>query len=105
MNPSDQNHDRIALALTHDQQQTYLLLALPAMTDVFDIPSILPTKIQVEIIPVLPFWALITLASYLLGRLGWGVLNFNDTEEAYTELMGEIEQAKKDLDKRKVGWD
>lgn len=30
---------------------------------------------------------------------------FNDTQEAYTELMGEIEQAKKDLDKRKVGWD
>lgn len=54
---------------------------------------------------MLPFWALISLAAYLLGRLGWGVLNFNDTEEAYTELMGEIEQAKKDLDKRKVGWD
>lgn len=68
------------------------------------IPSILPTKLQVEIVPVLPFWALISLACYLLGRLGWGVLNFNDTEDAYHELMGQIEQAKKDLDKRKVGW-
>ncbi|KAK5089419.1 hypothetical protein LTR70_006687 [Exophiala xenobiotica] len=84
---------------------TYLLLALPLLTDSSPIPSILPTKIQVEIIPVLPFWALITLAAYLLGRLGWGVLMFNDTEEAYNELMSQIDQAKKDLDKRKVAWD
>ncbi|KAK5952119.1 hypothetical protein OHC33_007006 [Knufia fluminis] len=84
---------------------TYLLLALPLLTDSSPIPSILPTKIQVEIIPVLPFWALITLAAYLLGRLGWGVLMFNDTEDAYTELMSQIDQAKKDLDKRKVAWD
>lgn len=83
----------------------YLLLALPLLTDSSPIPSILPTKIQVEIIPVLPLWAVITLAAYLLGRLGWGVLMFNDTEEAYTELMAQIDQAKKDLDKRKVGWD
>ncbi|KAJ9652819.1 hypothetical protein H2198_007949 [Neophaeococcomyces mojaviensis] len=82
----------------------YLLLALPLLTDASPVPSILPTKIQVEIIPVLPFWALITLAAYLLGRLGWGVLMFNDTEDAYVELMGQIDKAKKDLDKRKVGW-
>lgn len=30
---------------------------------------------------------------------------FNDTEDAYTELMAQIDQAKKDLDKRKVAWD
>jgi len=84
--------------------QTYLLLALPLLTDSSPVPSILPTKIQVEIIPVLPFWALISLAAYLLGRLGWGVLMFNDTEEAYNELMSQIDQAKKDLDKRKVAW-
>jgi dolichol-phosphate mannosyltransferase subunit 3 len=68
------------------------------------VPSILPTKIQVEIIPVIPFWALISLAAYLLGRLGLGVLLFNDTK-AHTELMGQIEKAKNDLDARKVGWD
>lgn len=83
----------------------YLLLALPLLTESSPVPSILPTKIQVEIIPVLPFWALITVAAYLLGRLGWGVLMFNDTEDAYNELMTQIDQAKKDLDKRKVGWD
>lgn len=84
--------------------QAYLLLVLPLLVENSPIPSILPAKIQVEIVPVLPFWALITLATYLLGRLGVGVLMFNDTEDAYTELMTHIDQAKKDLDKRKVGW-
>ncbi|KAG9776323.1 hypothetical protein ABEF95_001594 [Exophiala dermatitidis] len=82
----------------------YLLLALPLLTEDSPIPSILPTKIQVEIIPVLPFWAIISLGAYLLGRLGLGVLRFNDTEDAYRELMGQIEQAKKNLDKRGVPW-
>lgn len=54
---------------------------------------------------MLPFWALITLAAYLLGRLGLGVLRFNDTEEAYRELMSQIDVAKKNLDKRGVRWD
>lgn len=58
-----------------------------------------------EIIPVIPFWAVISLAAYLLGRLGYGVMTFNDTKAAYTELMEQIDTAKKDLDGRKVGWD
>lgn len=68
------------------------------------VPSILPLKVQVEIIPVLPFWALITLASYLLGRLGLGVLMFKDCDDAYKELMSQIDAAKASLDTRKVGW-
>jgi len=83
----------------------YLLLVLPMLTDSSPVPSILPTKIQVEIIPVLPIWALITLAAYLLGRLGLGVLTFNDTEEAYNELMGQIKGAKIKLAARKIGTD
>jgi len=83
----------------------YLLLALPLLTEDSPVPSILPTKIQVEIVPVLPFSAVITLGAYLLGRLGLGVLRFNDTKEAYTELMGQIDAAKKNLDQRKVRWD
>ncbi|KAI1614924.1 dolichol-phosphate mannosyltransferase subunit 3 [Exophiala viscosa] len=83
----------------------YLLLALPLLTQDSPVPSLLPTKIQVEIIPVLPFWALISLGAYLLGRLGLGVLRFNDTKAAYTELMGQIDAAKKSLDTRKVRWD
>ena len=78
---------------------------MPLITESSPVPSILPTKIQVEIIPVLPFWAVISLGAYLLGRLGLGVLRFNDTKEAYDELMGQLGQARKDLDARKVGWD
>lgn len=85
--------------------QAYLLLVLPLLTDSSPIPSILPTKIQVEIIPVLPFWAAITLGAYLLGRLGLGVLRFNDTKEAYVELTEQLVKARKDLDQRKVRWD
>lgn len=90
----------------------------------------LPTVIQTEIIPVvrslgglprtppptdrpriymltprrysqLPFWALVSFGAYLLVRLGWGVLTFNDVPEAHKELMGEIETAKVEL--RKLG--
>ena len=45
------------------------------------------------------------MAAYLLGRLGLGVLTFNDTHEAYVELQAQIEKAKSDLAVRKVGTD
>jgi dolichol-phosphate mannosyltransferase subunit 3 len=45
----------------------------------------------------IPYWAIVSLGAWLLFRLGWGVLTFRDTREAYDELMGEIEAAKKDL--------
>ncbi|EXJ55593.1 hypothetical protein A1O7_08521 [Cladophialophora yegresii CBS 114405] len=83
----------------------YLLLALPLLTNDSPIPSILPTKLQVEIIPVLPIWAIVSLGAYLLGRLGLGVIRFNDTEEAYKELTAQLGAARKSLDNRKVRWD
>ena len=42
-----------------------------------------------------------SLGAYLLVRLGWGVLTFNDVPEAHDELMSEIEVAKGEL--RKLG--
>lgn len=36
---------------------------------------------------MLPFWALVSFGAYLLGTLGWGVLTFKDTEDAYKELV------------------
>ncbi|MCJ1450269.1 hypothetical protein MMC28_000598 [Mycoblastus sanguinarius] len=53
--------------------------------------------IQEEVIPVFPFWALVSFGSYLLFKLGWGVFTFNDVPEAHKELMGEIEMARKEL--------
>ena len=53
---------------------------------------------------MLPIWAVITLGAYLLGRLGLGVFKFNDTEDAYKELTGQLKAARKNLDNRKVQW-
>ncbi|WYZ35942.1 hypothetical protein EsH8_X_000589 [Colletotrichum jinshuiense] len=63
----------------------------------------IPAKVQDEIVPVLPFWALITFGAYLLGRLGYNVMTFNDVPEAHKELMAEIDEAVVDL--RKLGVD
>ncbi|OJJ46350.1 hypothetical protein ASPZODRAFT_132427 [Penicilliopsis zonata CBS 506.65] len=61
--------------------------------------------VQTEIIPVLPFYALIAFACYLLGRLGLAILTFNDVPEAHAELQKEIAQAKTELRKAKVDVD
>ncbi|KAL4915169.1 dolichol-phosphate mannosyltransferase subunit 3 [Aspergillus aurantiobrunneus] len=53
--------------------------------------------IQQEIIPVLPFYALMSFGSYLLGRLGLAIFTFHDVPEAHKELQREIEQAKTEL--------
>jgi len=53
----------------------------------------------------LPFYALITFACYLLARLGWAILTFNDVPEAHEELQKEIELAKAELRRAKVDVD
>ncbi|KAH8885427.1 dolichol-phosphate mannosyltransferase subunit 3 [Thozetella sp. PMI_491] len=63
----------------------------------------LPAIVQQDIVPYLPLWLLVSFGAYLLARLGWGVLTFHDTPEAHKELMGEIQEAKKDL--RTLGVD
>ncbi|KAF1814722.1 dolichol-phosphate mannosyltransferase subunit 3 [Eremomyces bilateralis CBS 781.70] len=56
-----------------------------------------PANIQNEIIPVLPFWALVSFGAYLLFKLGLGVFTFNDVPKAHQELMEQIEQARTEL--------
>ncbi|KAL1892544.1 hypothetical protein Cpir12675_004516 [Ceratocystis pirilliformis] len=65
----------------------------------------LPPVVKTEIVPVLPFWALVSFGAMLLFRLGLGVFTFNDVPDAYDELMGEIDLAKKDLHKMGVDVD
>ncbi|MCJ1401475.1 hypothetical protein MMC11_004689 [Xylographa trunciseda] len=62
-------------------------------------------KVQDEIIPILPFWALVSFGSYLLFKLGLGVFTFKDVPEAYQELMEEIEVARKDLKSKGIDVD
>ncbi|KAL6718470.1 hypothetical protein ACLMJK_004561 [Lecanora helva] len=52
-----------------------------------------------------PFWAIVSFGAYLLGKLGWGVLVFNNVPDAYDELMGEIAMAKKDLKGKGISID
>ncbi|KAI2607707.1 dolichol-phosphate mannosyltransferase subunit 3 [Hypoxylon fragiforme] len=63
----------------------------------------LPELVQTEIVPVLPFWALVSFGAYLLFRLGWNVMTFHDVPEAHKEIVAEIELAKTDL--RRLGVD
>ena len=53
----------------------------------------------------LPFWALVSFGSYLLFKLGWGVLTFNDVPNAHKELLGEIEVAREELRRKGVDVD
>lgn len=50
----------------------------------------------------LPFWALVSFGAFLLFKLGYGVLTFNDVPEAHQELMKQIERAKSDLKSKGV---
>jgi len=65
----------------------------------------LPKLISTEIIPVLPFWALVSFGAYLLFKLGYGVFTFNDVPEAHAELMKEIDLARADLKTKGVDVD
>jgi hypothetical protein len=66
-------------------------------------PTVLKNRADPEPVLQLPLWVLVSFGAWLLARLGWGMLTFRDTPEAYKELMGEIEVAKKDL--RSLGVD
>ncbi|KAF2663732.1 dolichol-phosphate mannosyltransferase subunit 3 [Microthyrium microscopicum] len=63
------------------------------------------TKVQDEIVPVLPFWSIVSFGAYLLVKLGYGVLTFNDVPEAHKELMAQIESAREELRSKGVEVD
>ncbi|KAI4249292.1 MAG: hypothetical protein L6R40_000750 [Gallowayella cf. fulva] len=84
--------------MTRAQQTISLALLVTSVYLAFAFQLIpLNTKVQDDIIPVLPFWTLVSFGSYLLFKLGWGVMTFNDVPQAHKELMAEIEVARKDL--------
>ncbi|KAG0691689.1 dolichol-phosphate mannosyltransferase subunit 3 [Suillus ampliporus] len=78
----------------------YLLV----LFEVLPIPVIDAGIVQ-EILPVIPWWLLVSFGSYSLWSLGWGVFTFRDCPEAYHELLQEINEAKNDLRSRAVTVD
>ncbi|KAH7077643.1 dolichol phosphate mannosyltransferas-like protein subunit 3 [Paraphoma chrysanthemicola] len=84
--------------MTRAQQTTSIAMLLTSLyLAVFMEVVSFPEKIQKEIVPVVPFWALITFGAYLLSKLGWGVFTFNDVPDAYKELQAQIQEARIDL--------
>ncbi|KAL8957054.1 MAG: hypothetical protein Q9193_005575 [Seirophora villosa] len=84
--------------MTRAQQTISLALLATSVYLAFLLQLVpLSPKVQEEIVPVLPFWTLVSFGSYLLFKLGWGVVTFKDVPEAHKELMVEIEVARKDL--------
>ncbi|RDB26478.1 hypothetical protein Hypma_006015, partial [Hypsizygus marmoreus] len=43
-----------------------------------------------KILPVLPWWILVSFGSYSLWSLGWGLFTYRDCPEAYAELLGDL---------------
>ncbi|KIK45559.1 hypothetical protein CY34DRAFT_22497 [Suillus luteus UH-Slu-Lm8-n1] len=78
----------------------YLLV----LFEVLPIPLI-DTNVTQDILPVIPWWLLVSFGSYSLWSLGWGVFTFRDCPEAYNELLQEISEAKTDLRSRAVTVD
>ncbi|AEO64422.1 uncharacterized protein THITE_2110554 [Thermothielavioides terrestris NRRL 8126] len=92
--------------MTRAQQTISLALLVSSLYLVLFLELIpLPPVIQQDIIPVLPFWSLVSFGAWLLARLGWGMLTFRDTPDAYAELMEEIKLAKEDLRTKGVDVD
>lgn len=70
------------------------------------IPVPLIAKEQTEqILPVLPWWLLVSFGSYALGSLGHGLYTFRECTDAYTELLSEISLAKSELQLKGVSVD
>lgn len=58
--------------------------------------GIIPTStlFQEEVLPVVPFWSLVTFGCYALFSLGYGVYTLQDKEDKYVELKEQIGEAK-----------
>ncbi|QPG76522.1 hypothetical protein FOA43_003911 [Brettanomyces nanus] len=62
----------------------------------------LPALLHDEILPVLPWWALVSYGCYCLYSLGYGVYVLNDREDKYQELLSQISEAKAFMKKNGV---
>ncbi|KAE8349804.1 dolichol-phosphate mannosyltransferase subunit 3 [Aspergillus coremiiformis] len=92
--------------MTRAQQTLSVLLLISSLYLVLYLGLVpLNEIVQKEIIPILPFYALISFGCYLLGRLGVAILTFNDVPAAHEELQKEIEQAKIELRRQNIDVD
>ncbi|ORY23557.1 dolichol-phosphate mannosyltransferase subunit 3 [Naematelia encephala] len=81
-----------------------VILYLFAFFHILPVP-LLSTEQADLILPVIPWWLLVSFGSYSLSSLGLGLLRFHDTPEAYESLLREITQAKNELRDQGVSVD
>lgn len=53
-----------------------------------------PEIFQNTILPVIPWWALVSFGCYALFELGYGVFTLQDKKDKYVELKEQIVEAK-----------
>ncbi|KIJ64251.1 hypothetical protein HYDPIDRAFT_90699 [Hydnomerulius pinastri MD-312] len=82
----------------------FLTLYLLAIFSFVPVPLV-EADISAQILPLIPWWLLVSFGSYSLWSLGWGLFTFRDCPEAYHELLKEINDAKNDLRGRGVTVD
>jgi len=76
-------------------------LYLLAFFSIIPVP-LLEEETAQQLLPVIPWWLLVSFGSYSLASLGWGLFTFRDCPDAYEELMREITMAKADLSARGI---
>ncbi|KAG9304968.1 hypothetical protein G9A89_003137 [Geosiphon pyriformis] len=64
-----------------------------------------PAIFQEKILPVLPWWSLVSFGAYSLGNIGYHIFKFRDCDDAYFELMEQIQEAKTELRAKGVSID
>jgi dolichyl-phosphate mannosyltransferase polypeptide 3 len=74
----------------------FILIYILAFFAVLPVPLLGP-DIVAQLLPVIPWWLLVSFGAYSLASLGWGLFTFQDCPDAYHELLKEINDAKNDL--------
>ncbi|KJA28334.1 hypothetical protein HYPSUDRAFT_61965 [Hypholoma sublateritium FD-334 SS-4] len=87
------------MARVHRVTLTAAILAVAYFLTFFNFLSVplLDGGIAEKILPVLPWWLLVSFGSYCLWSIGMGLVTLRECPEAYNELLGEIAEAKNDL--------
>ncbi|KAK9360145.1 dolichol-phosphate mannosyltransferase subunit 3 [Lipomyces starkeyi] len=88
------------------QKTVYVVVTVIAAYIILNLGIILlPTTAQTQILPVLPWLALVSLGAYALASVGWAVYTTNDRPEAYKAPVKDVPALKRELRQRGVEVD
>ncbi|KAF8195129.1 dolichol-phosphate mannosyltransferase subunit 3 [Pholiota molesta] len=95
------------MARVHRVAVTATIIAVAYFLTFFEFLSVplLEAGTAAQILPVLPWWLLVSFGSYCLWSIGLGLVTLRECPEAYDELLGEITEAKNDLRAKGVSVD